>query len=340
MTDPDDRVCLRCGASVREGAEACSSCNNAITGWSYLPTRREFARIENQRFYGTVKWFADSKGFGFITTDDGTDVFIHYTGIESEGYRSLIEGQRVMLFLERTDKGLKAVGVGGDTAPTDIEGENPASKVSQHVLLLDDDGQIRWIPCRSGPSGNVIVDSRSIWSVLTDSSIPAIHAVAVARWKACGEFERLINDPSTSESALQQFFEKHPEFLLGDEYDELYPQVVFPIGIDGSSFRPDFILRPVAGVSYEPAIVELKLATQSLVKRTRGHIGLYATVHRAAEQLHSYARAFEESGHREWFSKELGLDAYKPTLALVVGRSSSLLDSRSAAIAREHAQPV
>jgi CspA family cold shock protein len=61
---------------------------------------------------GTVKWFSDDKGFGFITPDDGDkDLFVHHTGINGEGYRSLQEGAKVSYDAEQGEKGPKAVNV-------------------------------------------------------------------------------------------------------------------------------------------------------------------------------------------------------------------------------------
>ena len=60
---------------------------------------------------GSVKWFNDAKGYGFITTDDNQDVFVHHSEIQGEGFRSLEEDQRVEFTVEETGKGLQAKGV-------------------------------------------------------------------------------------------------------------------------------------------------------------------------------------------------------------------------------------
>jgi CspA family cold shock protein len=60
---------------------------------------------------GTVKWFNDSKGFGFITAEDGTDVFVHHTSIAGSGFKSLAEGDKVSFDIEKGPKGPKAVNV-------------------------------------------------------------------------------------------------------------------------------------------------------------------------------------------------------------------------------------
>jgi len=60
---------------------------------------------------GTVKWFNNEKGYGFIAVDGGQDVFVHYSAIQSEGYRSLDEGQRVEFEVAQGPKGPQADGV-------------------------------------------------------------------------------------------------------------------------------------------------------------------------------------------------------------------------------------
>lgn len=60
---------------------------------------------------GTVKWFNDSKGYGFIEQPDGEDVFVHFSAIEAEGFRTLAEGEEVEFEIRDSDKGLQASSV-------------------------------------------------------------------------------------------------------------------------------------------------------------------------------------------------------------------------------------
>lgn len=60
---------------------------------------------------GVVKWFNEKKGFGFISKEDGEDIFVHYTGIAGDGFKSLPEGAAVEFEIEDSDKGQRAVNV-------------------------------------------------------------------------------------------------------------------------------------------------------------------------------------------------------------------------------------
>ena len=60
---------------------------------------------------GTVKWFDSAKGYGFIHSDDGQDIFVHYSGIESEGFKALEQGQDVSFQISEGKKGTQATNV-------------------------------------------------------------------------------------------------------------------------------------------------------------------------------------------------------------------------------------
>lgn len=64
-----------------------------------------------ERITGTVKWFNAAKGYGFLAQEGGADIFVHYTAIQMDGYRTLKEGQKVEFSIENGPKGLQAVNV-------------------------------------------------------------------------------------------------------------------------------------------------------------------------------------------------------------------------------------
>jgi len=65
----------------------------------------------SERIIGTVKWFNAAKGYGFLAQDGGSDIFVHYSAIQMDGYRTLKEGQKVEFSVETGPKGLQAVNV-------------------------------------------------------------------------------------------------------------------------------------------------------------------------------------------------------------------------------------
>jgi len=75
-------------------------------GWGFAPGLKEF-----QVASGTVKWFNEAKGFGFISQDGGEDVFVHFSAIQGDGFRTLAEGERLEFDVTRGPKGLSAANV-------------------------------------------------------------------------------------------------------------------------------------------------------------------------------------------------------------------------------------
>jgi CspA family cold shock protein len=72
---------------------------------------QEASKTMSERFRGTVKWFNAVKGYGFIGREGGEDVFVHFSAIQSDGYRKLEEGQTVEFSVESGPKGLQAANV-------------------------------------------------------------------------------------------------------------------------------------------------------------------------------------------------------------------------------------
>ena len=70
--------------------------------------------MSGERVAGTVKWFNDSKGFGFIEQEGANDVFVHHSAIQADGFKSLKEGQKVTMEVTEGDKGLQAENVIAD----------------------------------------------------------------------------------------------------------------------------------------------------------------------------------------------------------------------------------
>lgn len=82
-----------------------------MTDKSKAPRRGATAALGDNRITGTVKWFNDAKGYGFLTQPDGPDVFCHFSAIEGSGFKSLAEGDSVEFEVVDGQKGPQAAGV-------------------------------------------------------------------------------------------------------------------------------------------------------------------------------------------------------------------------------------
>jgi cold shock protein len=83
--------------------------------WDYILQLKNFEHLDRKEdvtmINGTVKWFNDKKGFGFIEQENGPDVFVHHSGINASGFKSLREGDRVSFDIQQGPKGPSAVNV-------------------------------------------------------------------------------------------------------------------------------------------------------------------------------------------------------------------------------------
>jgi CspA family cold shock protein len=101
---PSDPRAFKAGHFVLTARRTCY----IIADFLFLP---EGGNAMSERIVGTVKWFNAEKGYGFISRDGGPDVFVHYSAIQSEGFRKLVEGQKVEFTVEQGPKGPQAANV-------------------------------------------------------------------------------------------------------------------------------------------------------------------------------------------------------------------------------------
>ena len=204
------------------------------------------------------------------------------------------------------------------------------------LLYTDQQNRIHLLSGFRATDGRVTVNTPQFATILIQSIVTPSQIRAL---EAAEEFEDLINSDDLHESAVQRFLAEHKDFLLGADYEDLHSQVV--LSREGQEdLRPDFLLRPLRGVSYEPALVELKLPSQQLIKPTPRREGFYAQIYEAVMQLRRYAAYFREERNREYIRRILGFTAYHPRLVLVVGRRLELADEQVRAEVISSIQPV
>lgn len=135
---------------------------------------------------------------------------------------------------------------------------------------------------------------------------------------AVEELQVLVNEPTVREPGLQDFFERHPNFILTDKYHKAHPHIVLT-DAEHDRLIPDFLLEPV-DQSALCDLLELKLPSAPVFVGKRKRIRFSAAVSDALAQLKEYERFFDEKKNRELIYQKYGLLAFKPKMILVIGR--------------------
>lgn len=116
---------------------------------------------------------------------------------------------------------------------------------------------------------------------------------------------------------IQKFLERHPNFLKGLNYENIYPQIILERDNDGS-LRPDFILEPYDDGFCD--ILDIKLPSQKIIVGPKDRKQLAHGVQQVAAQLREYAAYFKQEKYRKMVREKYGLRIYKPRLIAIVDR--------------------
>lgn len=214
-----------------------------------------------------------------------------------------------------------------EISPEDLSAVQVALKTTESgstiVFLTAREGRIRLLPGRmpglytvhvgTGPEREVIVAAPYVIADITRTYLQ----------EEIEEFEYLVNSPNCSEPAIQKFLESHPKFLLGHQYESLHPHVILERGDEGPLI-PDFLLQPFGKRFCD--VLDLKLPSTQIVVGRRNRERFSATIAEASAQLRQYRDYFEDPHRRDSVLKQYGVTAYRPHLAVVVGRKIEIED--------------
>jgi hypothetical protein len=182
------------------------------------------------------------------------------------------------------------------------------------TFMPDRNGRIRVIPSTGLEStGLEITSGHSI------TAIPrVVYRATRGFWlPEATELEKLINEVTVRERDLQEFFERHPHLLAGASYDKVVAHPILARDQDGPLI-PDFMLEPAGGGFAD--IMDLKLPRVRLVAGRSDRLRLTAHVAEAIAQVREYRAYFEDSAQRQAVQDRYGLQAYRPTAAVLIGR--------------------
>jgi cold shock CspA family protein len=268
---------------------------------------------DKSKHSGTVKWWNDQKGFGFLTTEDDQDVFVHHSYIQCEGHKTLENGEAVEFVFIEDEKGPHAEGV---VRARDLEEipkkEEQTDTEDTFVALALFGDKIKAVELHPDGSYQFIDDKQNSHDV-----IYVLSRELLSLGEAVDELEELVNNPDSKESDFQRFFVQHPEFILNEDYKKAHAHIVLEHN-EGGSLIPDFVLEPINGTLSD--LLELKLPGAKVFRMKKNRCRFSAMVFEACAQLREYSRYFDEAQHRKVIQDKFGLLLYRPRMFVILGR--------------------
>lgn len=260
---------------------------------------------------GVVKWFNSSKGYGFLSREGGTDVFVHFSAIEGEGFKNLAEGQIVEFVVEQGPKGGQASNV------VIVSNEQVEEKPEYEFLGIGIfEGKVKLVSLGKDGQYKFVDGTEKLHNILYVASTEAI-----AMKMAIDELEYLLNDSKSTEQTFQDFFERNPNLILNDEYKKAHAHIA--LTREEGLLIPDFLLEPLDQSSLCD-ILDLKLPTAKLFVLKQSRMRYSAAVMEACAQLREYSNYFDDKNNREKILNEYGLLAYKPKMIVIIGRRGDI----------------
>jgi len=166
----------------------------------------------------------------------------------------------------------------------------------------------------------VIAEERDSGLVVPQNSLIALQDFGLFTSDDIAELRELVSSPKCRESDLQRFFEKHPHLLSRWAHPSIHPQIHLPRAEKGPLI-PDFIL--CSPEHHKAAIVDLKLPLSKVVRHQKNRNRWANPVAEARAQLLRYRDWFDETANREQLRSRVGMEIYKPSLAVVIGRCAA-----------------
>jgi hypothetical protein len=189
-----------------------------------------------------------------------------------------------------------------------------------HIALHLEGDRIRVVPYHGHGVHNIEAANELI-------AVRPSRVGAVTQWArlapAIARLEELLNTPGVKEGDIERLLRANPLFLRGLNYTNVYHQVVLPL-TDGSYLKPDIIAEPVGGGWAE--ILDLKLPTETIYVGGGDRPMLSHAINKAARQLRSYARYFEDRAAAKRVEEKYGFRCYMPRQTVIIGRDPAELN--------------